>query len=108
MTEHDSVAWLRHYRKEISPLGEKVAFVLGKVYDGIYHANTEVLHKRCQWDDDYCIQFVGGLLVMPQIETLISCCKEKELIVNFTGAAHNYLRISFWHKETGRDRRPTN
>lgn len=100
MTEHDSVEWLRFYKKEISPLGEKVANILGKVYDGIYHADTEVLHKRVKWNSNHDIEFVGRQLNTYQLRKLLSGCDEKEVIIRITGASNNYFRIQFWHKKS--------
>ena len=39
--------------KICSPLGRKVANILGYVAGGIY--NAPINHKKIEWDDPYCI-----------------------------------------------------
>lgn len=51
--------WLKYSLKPIgiSPLGIKVADLLGEVYKGLYHIPSTLLYK-VKWEDKYCIDVV--------------------------------------------------
>lgn len=54
MNEH--AQWIRSALKTTpSPLGEKVALILGQTFSGIYHLDHKSL-KEAKWDDDLFIE----------------------------------------------------
>jgi hypothetical protein len=56
--ENEHVSWLKKSGKACSPLGEKVASILGFMFDGLHHIPKEVLHERTHWNDKTCIEVV--------------------------------------------------
>lgn len=90
--------WLRGAQKELSPLGEKVADLLGDLFQGIYHIDGEVLKadfsdvhqvRVCVRDNDFAT-YDGDLLTR-----LVFFCHEKNIRVSIKGAAHRYLWLDF-------------
>jgi len=58
MSEYSGSNWIKtSLKKEMSPLGEKVADLLGDVWRGIYHLETPAL-RRVDWLSTDYIRFV--------------------------------------------------
>ena len=99
MVQNSGVKWLRHYRENISPLGEKVASVLDELASGIYHCSDYILKPRTQWHDNYCIEIVLRSLSFYHLTCLVKSCEKNGVTVAVTGAAPNFIRLRFWHKK---------
>jgi hypothetical protein len=101
--------WLESCGKTLSPFGAEVADILGQVFQGIYHIDSEVLHKRCQWDNERYIEVVMpdstncGLSTYDfnNLTTLVVLCHDRCVRLSIYAAAPNRLRLMF-HKREGR------
>lgn len=118
-TKFAGADWLKSCGKELSPLGVEVADVLGQVFRGIYHIDSEVLHERCKWGDESRIEIVmpdsanGGLSTYDfnNLTALVFLCHDRCIRLTIEGASPNRLRLLF-HKREGRagsiyERHPT-
>jgi hypothetical protein len=106
MIENSAITWLKNAGKTLSPLGEKVAIILGDVYHGIYHIDDEVRHKRTDWSDPYSIEIVifSGLSTFDSdnLTRLVILCHDHCVRLNISAKAHNYLSLLF-SARAGRD-----
>ena len=97
--------WLFRHGLKFSPLGESVANILGQAWAGLYHLESEVNHKRCQWDNERTIEIVvGGPLSTfdsGKLTTLVFLCHEQSIRLEISGASSGYLRLRFHRR--GRD-----
>ncbi len=58
MGEYAGSDWIKtSLKKQMSPLGEKVADLLGDVFYGIYHLDHRAL-DRVNWDDDVYVEYI--------------------------------------------------
>jgi hypothetical protein len=95
----------------ISPLGEKVADILGLVFRGIYHLDQKQL-DCVQWDNRDCI--VVGLNAWNDIATqdgdelteLCILCHDEAIRCAVHARAGNYRRLELCFNQ--RDRSPSN
>jgi len=91
--------------KDISPLGEAVADLVGQVFLGIYHLPTAAL-KKVEWDDDYIIRLVIGKSLCTvdnnELTRLVVLAHDRLIRVDIEGAAPRYLRLIF-HQRTARE-----
>ena len=107
----DHVKWLESqlvYREKkvtISPLGKKVAKILGFVWDGLHHCNpTMLFHKRTDWSSDHHIEVViyGELATWDfnKLTKLVILCHDECIRMSIEGANINYMRLRFHPRET--------
>jgi hypothetical protein len=98
-----SVEWLRNNGVELSPFGERVAELLGELYLGIYHIHPEVLHKRVNWLADEWIEIVVdssrfATYDFSLMTELVFLCHHFGIRCEVDGAAHRYLRLTFYNR----------
>jgi hypothetical protein len=115
-TKFSGADWLRSVTKqELSPFGELVADVLGQVYAGIYHIQSEVLNKRADFTHPSCVEIVtyGDLSTydFDILTKLVVLCHDHAIRFTVAPASNRHLRLLF-HKrvrESSRiyDRHPT-
>lgn len=89
----------KNYGKTLSPLGVKVAKILGFMFDGLHHIHKESLHERTHWNDAKCIEVVlyhnlatfdGDLLTELVILSHDECVR-----VEVNAKAPNYVQLLF-------------
>jgi len=97
--------WLKSqpYAKEISPLGESVAEVLGTVFSGLYHLSDTSL-KKANWANSHFLEIVirGSLSSWDSslLTWLVVLAHDAMLRLDIEGAANGYLRLRFHRRET--------
>ena len=90
--------WLLSNGIELSPLGLKVADILGEVYQGINRVDPAIFDHPRKWEDDYCIEvFPTGTLLFSRNQQLMRLCDRMEVCVDIIGASNGY-RLKFFHK----------
>ena len=99
--------WIKNsLKKEMSPLGESVADLLGDVFLGIYHLDFKALNRVC-WEDDYVVIFVyrGDLATVDfnQLTRLVVLAHDRMLRISIEGVGPGYMKLIFHqrHKRTG-------
>jgi hypothetical protein len=90
--------WLNCSReaKDISPIGVKVANVLGQVYQGLY--NAPVNHEKVSWSYQIPAVTVYGSLSTyddPRLTVLVLACLQAELEVGIYGSFKGYSKLIF-------------
>lgn len=103
-TKFSGADWLKSVSdKELSPFGVLVADVLGQVWAGIYHLQSEVLHKRVEWSHPYRIEIViyGDLSTydFDLLTKLVVLCHDNAIRFTVAPANSSHLRLMF-HKRT--------
>ena len=84
-----------------SPLGLKVADILGMVWNGLYHIDPRII-KKTLWDDPYCI----SVNIMQSLSTcdfnelteLVILCHDETIRLNISPSMR-YIRLLF-HQRT--------
>lgn len=114
-TKYAGSDWLKENNKnmKMSPLGEKVADILGQVTAGIYHISDDVL--KTDWSNPYGISVViyGGLNSFDdsRLTTLLVLCFDNMIRLEINPRAFRYLELQFHQRKsrTGRidERLPT-
>jgi hypothetical protein len=90
----------RSLREHPIPLGEKVSYVIGELFDGIYHRGSAVLHERVKWQNDRTIEIVlPDIFCTGRLKKLIELSESAGIDLAISGASPNYLRIKFWERE---------
>ncbi len=79
-SRYPSVEWIRSAcpEKEISPLGARVATIIGQVVRGIYHVSAEV--HRTDWSKKHCIEILTSSSWLANIATC-DCNSLTELVL---------------------------
>jgi len=112
---YSGAEWIKKsLRKDMSPLGEAVANLLGRIYLGIYHLSSQALN-RVNWSDTYCIEYThyGDLSTVDfgNLTALVVFAHDKMIRVSIRGCGPGYLRMQFHQRNsrTGRlsERYPT-
>ena len=103
---HSGASWIKKsLKKEMSPLGEGVANLLGRVFRGIYHLKTSALN-RVDWKNPYWIEFIYNsdlATVDFNLLTAIVVFSHDEMIrVSIEGCGPRYMRMIF-HQRNKRD-----
>jgi len=106
--------WLRT-KKELSPFGECVADLLGKLYLGIYHIDREVLKADFSHSKHITVTVSDGRGSFATFDSdlltrLVVLAHEMNIRASVRAAAPGYLRLEFMHVDrTGffADRHPT-
>ncbi|HEA68556.1 hypothetical protein LCGC14_0944780 [marine sediment metagenome] len=96
--------WIkRSLKKEMSPLGEAVANLLGRVFRGIYHLNSSALN-RVNWDDGYFIKFIFdrdlATVDFNSLTALIVYAHDEKIRVSIEGCGPRYMRMLFHQRES--------
>lgn len=108
--KHAGAGWLRTHLKykgkeNISPLGEKVADLLGDVFVGIYHLDGQLLLKT-NWQDEYCLEVEIGQMLStydnPTLTWLVVLAHDRMLRVGITSRYRGRLILTF-HQRAKRD-----
>lgn len=84
---------------DMSPLGEKVADLLGDVFYGIYHLDDKAL-KRVQWNNTHHIEFSLGHRSLSTFDgdaltALVVLAHDRMLRMEITASTHDYLCLMF-------------
>ena len=98
--------WLKNnITNDVSPLGEKVADLLGDVWLGIYHLDDNAL-KRGNWNSNHHIKlsFRGSLATVDgsRLTRLVVLCHDRMLRLDISAATHGYLALMF-HQRKARE-----
>lgn len=92
--------WIKEsLKKEMSPIGENVADLLGEVYAGIYHLDHRSL-DRVHWDDPYFIRIIisyRGLSTVDsnQLTALVVRAHDRMLRMDLSSVAPHRLELIF-------------
>lgn len=103
--------WLKknlEYRKmpAPSPLGERVAEILGLTFAGIYHIPEQTLfHKRTDWSRETCISIV----IREELATwdrndltvLVILCHDACIRFSVSAISRGYLELCFHQRKRG-------
>lgn len=89
---------------KLSPLGKRVAQIIGTVWAGIYHLEQNAyLHERTKWDDAHCIRIVfrGTLSTVDfnDLTKLVVLCHDYCVRCEIVAKAPCYLELAFSHRE---------
>lgn len=102
-TKYSGSDWLKENLaregREISPLGETVADVLGQVWQGIYHNSKAVLNKKVNWSNKtyIVITIAGGLnsYDFMELTALLVLCFDNMLRLEINPKSFDYLELVF-------------
>ena len=87
----------------MSPLGEAVANLLGRVSRGIYHLNTTSLDK-VDWSDKYCVEFSwsGDLSTVDfnLLTALVVYAHDEMVRVSIHGSGFGYIKMQFHQRKS--------
>ena len=105
-TAYSGAGWVRRSLgiEEMSPLGEKVADLIGYVFRGIYHLRSASLGK-VDWADKHVITIVidddsFSTVDFNKLTELVVLTHEEMLRMHVRGAAPGYLRLVFHQRKT--------
>lgn len=91
--------------KEVSPLGTRVADLLGDVFLGIYHLPYNAL-RRVNWNNKDWIEFVLDRELAThdfnELTRLVVLAHDRLIRVSIAGCGPKYMRLMF-HPRTGRN-----
>lgn len=95
--------WLENnITDNISPLGKKIADLLGDIWCGIYHLDNSSL-ERANWNNDHHIRlsFHGDLATIDssKLTQLVVLCHDRMLRVEVSAATHGYLALIFHQRK---------
>ena len=101
---YSGASWIKtSLKKEMSPLGEAVADLLGRVFRGIYHLNTTSLNK-VDWSNDYWIEFTidRGLSTVDfnDLTALVVYGHDQMIRIELTGTGPRYMKMLFHQRKT--------
>lgn len=90
--------------EEMSPLGEKVADLLGDVFFGIYHLDNSAL-RRVEWDNAHHVIFSLGWRTISTIDDdyltrLVILAHDRMLRLEISAANRHYLRLTFHQRRS--------
>jgi len=87
----------------MSPLGEVVANLLGRVVRGIYHLKTSSL-KKVDWANPHWIEFVwyGDMATVDfnNLTMLVVLAHDETIRVNLQGCGPGYMKMLFHQRKT--------
>ena len=101
---YSGASWIkRSLKKEMSPLGEAVANLLGRVHRGIYHLRTSAL-ERVDWSNNQWIEFVydGNMATVdfPDLTMLVVFAHDEMIRVSLEGCGPRYMRMIFHQRDS--------
>lgn len=100
MSQYAGSNWIkRSLKKELSPLGENVADLLGDVFAGIYHLDYKAL-ERVNWDDPDVILFTLSYHSMSTVDSdeltrLVILSHDRKLRLEIRAVAPKRLELVF-------------
>ena len=91
--------WLRGTMKsDMSPLGEKVADILGQAWRGIYHMDNSAI-KKTNWSDTYIIEvnIYQGLATWDghTLLALVVLCFDAKVRLSIISCNMQYIKLQF-------------
>ena len=114
-TQFAGADWIkRTFKKELSPLGENVANLLGDLFGGIYHIDHRAL-SRVDWANDHHIILILGwqglsTYDMNELTRLVFLCHDYMLRCSISGTGPKYIEMMFHQRQREGDlyqRHPT-
>jgi hypothetical protein len=102
MSNYAGSEWVRaamqRRGRTLSPLGAKVADLLGDLYQGIYHIQREALHERVRWEDEHHIEIVVSDQFLATFDfdgltRLVVLCHDRCLRCELHGRGRHYVRL---------------
>jgi hypothetical protein len=103
MAESKYVAWLRQCYPDIkiSPLGEKVANLLGLAYSGIYHLEG---YQKIKWAENYCFVvwvYAGSLATYDndRLTRMVFLAHELGVRLEIAGSRPHYIKLHIHNRE---------
>jgi hypothetical protein len=92
-------SWIkRSLKKEMSPLGEAVANLLGRVHRGVYHLRTTAL-DRVDWSNKMWIEFIYdrdmATVDFPDLTMLVVFAHDEMIRVSIEGCGPHYMKMIF-------------
>lgn len=103
MAKYAGNEWIeRNFKVEMSPLGRKVADLLGDLFLGIYHLDNGAL-KRVDWSDNHHIQFILSYHELAttdwnELTKLVILCHDRLVRCSIQGCGPNRLRLLFYQR----------
>lgn len=98
---------LRGRRIAPSPLGRRVADVLGEAAYGLYHISRAVDSASTDWRDPYCIQvcYEPGYLDLCTVDgdgltRLVFLCHDEGLRLSISPRTFRAVTLEFWQRES--------
>ncbi len=100
---HSGSGWIqKSLKKEMSPLGEAVANLLGRVFAGIYHLPSATL-RRVNWKDPYYIEYIhrGELATFDfsHLTALVVFAHDEMIRVSIEGCGPGYMKFLFHQRD---------
>lgn len=94
----DHAGWVRNeLRKPLSPLGEKVATILGIAVGGIY--NAPINHRKVDWAGTYCIRvpWAASLATFDRncLTLLVLLCHEARVRMSIGPCGPRHVELLF-------------
>jgi len=101
---HSGASWIqKSLKKEMSPLGEAVANLLGRVFSGIYHLQGATL-DRVNWQDPYCVEYThrGDLATFDfsHLTALVVFAHDEMIRVSIQGCGPGYMKLMFHQRDS--------
>lgn len=101
-TKYAGADWVKGaLKKEMSPLGERVADLLGQAFLGIYHISYSL--KKVNWADPWLIEFnyYGRLCTYDcdELTRLVVLSFDMMVRIEIAGVGPGYLKLRFWKRE---------
>jgi hypothetical protein len=92
-------SWIKKsLKREMSPLGEAVANLLGRVHRGIYHLRTPAL-DRVDWSNESWIEFIYdsnlATVDFPDLTMLVVFAHDEMIRVSIQGCGPRYMKMLF-------------
>ena len=102
-TKYSGADWIKDtFKVNLSTLGEKVADVLGQVYQGIYHIDK--LIRKVDWGNKTCIEVpIDGQLSSydnAQLTLLLILCFDNMLRVEISARTFRLITLRFHVRKT--------
>lgn len=101
---YSGARWIKNsLKKEMSPLGEAVANLLGRVFRGIYHLNRSAL-DRVEWGEKNHIRFVYdrelSTVDFNELTMLVVFAHDEMIRVSIRGIGPSYMELLFHQRES--------
>ena len=98
-TKYSGAEWLD---AELSPLGRKVADILGQVWGGIYHIDNRWL-RRVNWKHAWVVEITlreeMSTYDPDRLTRLVALCHDAAVRMNIRAATHGYLTLTFHQRQ---------